>query len=77
MPRRESSIPPEKIAANLARVRQRIADSALRAKRDANSIRLVAVTKYSSAEETAALAKLGERDLGEARSGSGRVKSLR
>jgi pyridoxal phosphate enzyme (YggS family) len=67
MPRRESAIPAEKIAANLAAVRRRIRDAATKAGRDPASIRLVVVTKYSSAEETAALIRLGERDLGEAR----------
>ena len=67
MPRRESAIPPEKIAANLRAVRQRIQAAAAKAGRDAAAIKLVAVTKYSSADETATLIGLGERDIGEAR----------
>src|SRR5438128_2023930 len=57
----------DKIALNLARVQARMAEAALRSGRAASSVRLVAVTKYSSVEETAALVKLGIKDLGESR----------
>ena len=57
----------EKIARNLAGVKARIIEAAQRSGRDASSIRLIGVTKYSSAAETAALIQLGVRDLGESR----------
>jgi len=55
------------LRANLAQVRRRIADAALAAGREPESIRLVAVTKYVDAATTRALIKAGARDLGEAR----------
>ncbi|HLX60231.1 MAG TPA: YggS family pyridoxal phosphate-dependent enzyme [Planctomycetota bacterium] len=61
------SIPAERIARNLERVRARIGEAAARSGRDAASIVLVGVTKYSTNEETAALVALGVRDLGESR----------
>jgi pyridoxal phosphate enzyme (YggS family) len=57
----------QKVARNLKRIRARIDAAAAKASRDANSIRLVAVTKYASVEETAALVRLGETHLAEAR----------
>ena len=60
--------PPEKILAdNLARVRGQIDDAARQAGRDPSGIRLIAVTKYHSAEQTRWLVEAGCRDLGESR----------
>jgi hypothetical protein len=56
-----------RIAANLNQVRSRIADAAARAGRPAESVTLVAVTKYVGAEATAALVEAGCHDLGESR----------
>ncbi len=61
------SIPEERIARNLERVRARMAEAAAKASRDLSSITLVGVTKYSTNEETAALVRLGILDLGESR----------
>jgi hypothetical protein len=55
------------IAENLARIRERIAGAAARAGRDAESIALVAVTKYVDAATAAHLLAAGCRDLGESR----------
>ncbi len=55
------------LADRLAEVRQRIADAAQRSGRTAADIRLVAVTKYASAEAARALVQAGCRDLGESR----------
>ncbi len=55
------------IAANLAGVRQQVADAAARSGRDADDITLVAVTKYVGLLETEALIAAGCRDLGESR----------
>jgi len=55
------------IGHNLARVRERIADSAVRSNRSPESIRLVAVTKYVSAEMARVLVDLNCYDLGESR----------
>jgi pyridoxal phosphate enzyme (YggS family) len=52
---------------NLARVRQRIADAAQRAGRDPADVQLVGVSKYVSAEASAALVRAGCTDLGESR----------
>lgn len=57
----------EKIASNLARVQYRIAEAAQKSARNPASIKLVAVTKYSTLEETGALIQLGIKDLGESR----------
>ncbi len=51
----------------LAEVRRRIEAAALRARRDPESIRLVAVTKSLPREEIAPLAALGISDIGENR----------
>ncbi len=56
-----------KIAANLTRVREGIADSAVRCGRDPASVRLLAVTKYSTMEQIRCLIELGCRDLAESR----------
>jgi len=52
---------------NLAAVRERIAAACRRAGRPADDVRLVGVTKYVSAELTAALVAAGCRDLAESR----------
>ena len=56
-----------RIAENVQRVRQRIAAAAERSGRQADEVTLVAVTKYVTAEETAAVVEAGCLDLGEAR----------
>ena len=56
-----------RIAENLARVRGRIAAAATRAGRSADTITLVAVTKYVSVDIAAALVAAGCADLGESR----------
>jgi pyridoxal phosphate enzyme (YggS family) len=56
-----------RIADNVAAVRQRIAEAASRAGRSADSVTLVAVTKYVSAEIAQLLVEAGCRDLGESR----------
>jgi PLP dependent protein len=55
------------IAANVARVRGRIVDAARRSGRSADAVRLVAVTKYVSADLVRPLVEAGCRDLGESR----------
>jgi pyridoxal phosphate enzyme (YggS family) len=57
----------ERIATNLATVRERIADAARAAGRSPDEVRLVAVTKYVDAATTQLLVDAGCRDLGEAR----------
>jgi hypothetical protein len=59
--------PSERIAANWYAVRNEVAEAATRCGRDPQSIRIVGVTKYVGAEETAALVRAGCRDLGESR----------
>lgn len=56
-----------KIAENVAVVRGRIADAALRSGRTPDSVRLVAVTKYVSADVVRPLVAAGCTDLGESR----------
>lgn len=61
-------IPPaERLAANLAEVRERIAEAAIASGRRAEAVRLIAVTKYVGPELAAALVAAGCHDLGEAR----------
>jgi pyridoxal phosphate enzyme (YggS family) len=55
------------IAANLARVRGQIASAAARVRRDAASVRLIAVTKTFPAETVRAAYECGLRDFGENR----------
>ena len=55
------------ISDNLAEVRGRIERAATRAGRSADSVRLVAVTKYASLDDIRALVAAGARDLGENR----------
>ncbi len=56
-----------RIAENVARVREQIADAAGRSGRTADRITLVAVTKYVSADMVRPLAAAGCADLGESR----------
>lgn len=55
------------LAANVARIRARIAEAAARADRTANDVRLIAVTKYVEPQLAQALVEIGECDLGESR----------
>jgi PLP dependent protein len=57
----------QRIAENLADVRQRIAAAAGASGRPADAVRLIAVTKYVSDEAARALVEAGCRDLGESR----------
>ncbi|MEM7813180.1 MAG: YggS family pyridoxal phosphate-dependent enzyme [Planctomycetota bacterium] len=57
------ALPP--IARNLAEVRGRIADAAAAARRPADAVTLVAVTKYAEPAWVEELLRLGVRDLGE------------
>lgn len=56
-----------RLAANVAEVRQRIADAAAASGRRAGEVRLIAVSKYVGTELTSALVEAGCHDLGEAR----------
>lgn len=53
------------LAANLALVRQRVADACARAGRDPTQIRLLAVSKGQSADAIRAMRALGPREFGE------------
>jgi pyridoxal phosphate enzyme (YggS family) len=55
------------VADNLARVRERIADAAVRAGRSPSDVTLVGVTKYIDARAAADLVRAGCLDLGESR----------
>lgn len=57
----------EQLSANLAKVRERIAQAASRAGRPASEIRLIGVTKYVDVELARLLRELGCEDLGESR----------
>ena len=57
----------QRIASNLAGIRQRIADAAQISGRDEADVTLVAVTKYVGLPETQMLLAAGCRDLGESR----------
>ena len=57
----------QRIADNVARVRQAIADTAARSGRCAEDVTLIAVSKYVGAAEIDALLAAGCRDLGENR----------
>ncbi|MDP6556865.1 MAG: YggS family pyridoxal phosphate-dependent enzyme [Pirellulaceae bacterium] len=57
----------QRIASNLAGIRQRIADAAQISGRDAAEVTLVAVTKYAGLPETQMLLAAGCLDLGESR----------
>jgi hypothetical protein len=56
-----------RISANLASVRDRIAEAARRSGRLPENVTLVAVTKYAQIEQVLALVDAGVRDLGESR----------
>jgi pyridoxal phosphate enzyme (YggS family) len=56
-----------RIADNLSRIRQQIADAATRSGRDSSEVTLVAVTKYVDADAAQALLDAGCQDLGESR----------
>ncbi len=56
-----------RIAENIARVRGRIAEAALRSRRDPGEVTLVAVTKYAPAETVRALVEAGCTLLAESR----------
>ncbi len=58
---------PETIAANLARIRERIAEACARANRPAGSVTLVAVSKTHPAEAVAAALAAGQAVFGENR----------
>lgn len=57
----------KRLQQNLGEVRERIEAAARRCGRDANDVRLVAVTKYASANVAGELVRLGCEDLGESR----------
>jgi pyridoxal phosphate enzyme (YggS family) len=57
----------QQIAANLARVRERIAAACRRAGRDSGQVELVCVTKYAELDEIEALIAAGAVHLGESR----------
>lgn len=63
----EEPIPLERIERNLRTVQAHIKTAAERASRTSGSVRLVAVTKYVTIREIAALKELGITDFGEAR----------
>lgn len=56
-----------RIADNVSKVRQRIADAAQRVGRQASDVTLVAVSKYVGADEIRALVETGCKDIGESR----------
>ncbi|MCE5267936.1 MAG: hypothetical protein LLG00_08625, partial [Planctomycetaceae bacterium] len=56
-----------RIAENVARVREQIAAAAARSGRATDAVKLVAVTKYVSADVTGSLVAAGCCDLGESR----------
>jgi hypothetical protein len=64
----------EKIAANLGRVREQIAQAALRSGRSPNDIELVAVSKAHPAEMVEAAAQAGQTLFGESRVQEARAK---
>jgi pyridoxal phosphate enzyme (YggS family) len=63
------------LRASLERVRDRIARACRAAGRDPSDVQLVAVTKGAGAELAAALAELGQLDLGENRAGELEAKA--
>jgi hypothetical protein len=70
---------PDAIAANLARIRDRIAEATARANRPAGSVTLVAVSKTNPAEAVAAALAAGQRAFGENRvqEAAGKFPTLR
>jgi pyridoxal phosphate enzyme (YggS family) len=69
----------EELAANLRRVRERVADGCAAARRSADDVTVVVVTKTFPASDVALLAGLGVRDVGENRDqeASAKVDELR
>lgn len=67
MERSSEEIPAERIASNLARVRNQMGEAAAKAGRGAESVKLVAVTKYVGLSAIRSLYDLGVRDFGESR----------
>src|SRR3954469_22315308 len=67
MERSSEKIPPERIAKNLGTVRSRIAEATAKASRAADSVKLVAVTKYVGVDEMLALSAMGVTEFGESR----------
>jgi len=65
---------PERIRANLERVRGGIAHAAEKAGRTSESVKLIAVTKYVDAGAVRALLRCGVRELGENRCQDARAK---
>ena len=61
------SLPPQRIAENLTRVKERMAEVATACGRQPEQILLVAVTKYVGVAEAQAITAAGCRDLGESR----------
>ena len=61
------TITKQKLADNLSRVRENIAEACLRVNRDPSEVTLVAVTKSAELETIRALLELGHHDLGESR----------
>jgi pyridoxal phosphate enzyme (YggS family) len=57
----------QRIAENVAAIRDRLASALAKAQRPANSVTLVAVTKYTNDDVARALFEAGCRDLGESR----------
>jgi hypothetical protein len=62
-----ASIPVERLAANLRRVREQIAEAAAKSARAPDAVTLVAVTKYVGIDEVRELLRLGVKELGENR----------
>ncbi len=65
----------EQVAANLATVRDRIAEACTAAGRDPDGVRLVVVTKFFPASDVELLADLGVTDVGENRHQEAEVKA--
>jgi pyridoxal phosphate enzyme, YggS family len=55
----------QRLTNNLAKVRTRMAEACRRSGRKPDDVRLVAVSKFHSAEDIAVLAQAGQRDFGE------------
>ncbi len=67
-------VPPEQIRENLKRVRGKMAEAAMRAGRNPDSIRLIVVTKSVGIEEIQTLLELGIQECGESRLEEAREK---
>lgn len=64
---RKEPIPPDVLKTNLAAIRARMAEAAVKSSRAPDAVKLVAVTKYVGLEEIRALQELGVSDFGESR----------